>query len=318
MINSGIYMWRNKITGRVLVGQTNNFKRRKKEYLGSLRKNEYANRHFQRSFAKHGEKTFEFTILERVACFAFLTAYEQSYLDYYRTLSGGVYNQIGPTDAPFRGVKLSDEVKHQMSERMLGEKNPMYGKEVSAETRGKMSLAGKGRPKTEDHKKKIGLAQKGRKQSEEQLAKNPFNKNGQAHPAFGRKWTDEQRERFHNSNSGEKHHQYGKPLRAETKEKMSKIRSGRKQPKEVITKIADANRGQKRTDEQRARISDNSGTKKAVERINPVTSEVVIYRSLNSAKNDGFERHSVRAACQKIGKVYKGFLWKFADQMGRA
>ena len=46
-IQSGVYLWRNKITNQVLVGQTDNFTRRLYEYKSKLSNGTFANKHFQ-------------------------------------------------------------------------------------------------------------------------------------------------------------------------------------------------------------------------------------------------------------------------------
>jgi group I intron endonuclease len=128
-IKSGIYIWKNKITGRVLVGQTQDFEVRKKKYLNKLRNGYYKNNHFQSSWNKHGEHNFEFIVLQQVENLKFLTSYEQSYLDYYRSLNTGVYNQKGPCDCPCRGIKHTPEQNKAKSIRYMGNRNPMFGKQ---------------------------------------------------------------------------------------------------------------------------------------------------------------------------------------------
>jgi group I intron endonuclease len=111
MLAFGIYLWRNKIDGRVLVGQTGStkgFLRRKSQYLSDLRSGRYMkkNKHFQRAWNKYGKNNFEFIILEILYNDKHLTAYEQSFVNYYKTLPGGIYNQSGPVDNPLRGATI--------------------------------------------------------------------------------------------------------------------------------------------------------------------------------------------------------------------
>src|SRR3989344_2847347 len=94
----GIYKWTNLVTGRVLVGQTGStvgFKKRKNNYMSELRRGIYNNSYFQRSWNKHKEENFAFEILETHLDNLSLTAREQFWLDYYRALSAGVYNNVG-------------------------------------------------------------------------------------------------------------------------------------------------------------------------------------------------------------------------------
>lgn len=54
-----------------------------------------------------------------------------------------------------RGKIVSEASKAKMSESKIGEKNNRYGTKHTEETKSKQSLASKGKPKSEDHKKKI-------------------------------------------------------------------------------------------------------------------------------------------------------------------
>ena len=61
--------------------------------------------------------------------------------------------------------KVSEETRKKISEgnkgKQAGEKNPMYGKHPTDETRRKMHEAQKGKPKSEETKKKMREAKKG-------------------------------------------------------------------------------------------------------------------------------------------------------------
>ena len=56
-----------------------------------------------------------------------------------------------------KGAHLSEERKKILSESRIGEKNPMYGRYASEETRRKMSESHKGRIFTEEHRKNLSL-----------------------------------------------------------------------------------------------------------------------------------------------------------------
>lgn len=56
----------------------------------------------------------------------------------------------------------SDETRRKKREANIGEKNPMYGKKHSAETKIKMSEVRKGKPKSIEHRKNIGKANEGK------------------------------------------------------------------------------------------------------------------------------------------------------------
>lgn len=175
MIQSGIYMWKNKITGRVLVGQTVNFNKRKASYLRSLKNGDYGNSHFQAAWNKYGQDAFEFSILEVVSNHEFLTAFEQKYVDYFRNFKTGVYNQVGPVDSPRRGAKNSTSQNAKISSSNLGKpKRKGYKKGPrSLESRQKQSAAIRGKKRrsmSEAAKAKSSATQKGRKFTAEHVA----------------------------------------------------------------------------------------------------------------------------------------------------
>lgn len=209
-IQSGIYMWRNKITGRVLVGQTCDFKSRKAKYLSALRKGTYGNKHFQRSWTKHGEDAFEMIILEHLYNIAFLTGFEQAYVDYYRTLPGGVYNEVGPVDCPRRGAIVSEETKLKLSKINLGKKQ-------SDDTKRKKSVAAKGKIISDAQKQQISLRHKGKTVSLETRQKLSAAFKGKP----GHAQSEEAKIKIGNGNRGRK-------ASAETKKKLSEAHVGQK------------------------------------------------------------------------------------------
>lgn len=64
MLNTGIYQIKNKQTGRIYIGSTNNFKKRKDQHFSELRKGRHVNRKLQTDFNTFGEDAFEFNIVE--------------------------------------------------------------------------------------------------------------------------------------------------------------------------------------------------------------------------------------------------------------
>jgi group I intron endonuclease len=166
-LRAGIYIWQNTLTKRTLVGQTSCFRRRYNEYMSLLTRNIYGNEHFQRSWNKYGAQSFKFSILEVVDNRDFLTYYEQVYIEYYRHLSGGVYNQLGPADSPRRGCRHSVEARAKISAALRNrpaEKNHWIGRRHTDSSKQKISQAKLGVPlgrPTEEHRKKISLAKMG-------------------------------------------------------------------------------------------------------------------------------------------------------------
>lgn len=107
-----------------------------------------------------------------------------------------------------RGRHYSDDHRQRISEslkgKMVGDKNPMYGRrgkdspfygrQLSEETRRKISMTSKGRECSEKTRKRLSIAGKGRKFSEEHIARlqlsRKIGKNNYAEIKAGLIWFD--------------------------------------------------------------------------------------------------------------------------------
>lgn len=182
-----IYQIRNTKTGGVYIGSTNDGHRRWTEHLRKLKAGVHDNRYLQASFLKHGEEYFIFEVIELVGESEKLIEREQIIFDDTKKLGLKTYNIGNFVAAPLRGVtgeqhpffgrKLSTEHKEKCTNR--GERNGMFGRnhspdskakmcaarigsKASDETRSKMSIAREGRKKSEEHKQKIRIANIGK------------------------------------------------------------------------------------------------------------------------------------------------------------
>ena len=98
------------------------------------------------------------------------------------------------------------------SEDIIGEKNPMYGKKHSQETKAKMS---------EQH----------------------WNCSGEKNPMYGKKHSQETKEKMTKAKKGKKSSFYGKHHKQESKEKISKAKQGKPRSQETKVKISKARKG---------------------------------------------------------------------------
>ena len=61
-----VYCIEQKSTSKIYIGLTTDYSRRKNEHIFDLRHNKHHNQHLQNAWNKHGESSFEFSILEEI------------------------------------------------------------------------------------------------------------------------------------------------------------------------------------------------------------------------------------------------------------
>lgn len=146
----GIYAINRIGTDNFYVGQSINIWKRWIKHLQDLRTNRHSSVFLQRSFNKHGESAFEFSVLEagtdprdKQA----LTRAEQRWMD---TLNS-CFNWA-PAAGSNAGIKLSADTRAKMSlahrgnKVNLGRPSPRKGTKLSSETCQRISVAKKGFP----------------------------------------------------------------------------------------------------------------------------------------------------------------------------
>ena len=134
---TGIYKILNKLDGKYYVGSTNNFRRRWITHKYLLKADCHHNVKLQHAWNKYGESSFVF-ILKKLDDDVDLLQLEQSYLDMAKLNPDGCYNLSYDARAPWRGKKLSESHRRNVS------------------------LALKGKPKSKEHNLKVGLANRGK------------------------------------------------------------------------------------------------------------------------------------------------------------
>lgn len=107
---------------------------------------------FWNAIQKYGWNSFEHDILLKIQCETFnellfwLNSFEQFYIEKYDSFYNGYNSTLGGDGT--RGVQL------------FGEKNPMYGKPHTEETKQKIGDLNRGRKHTEEERKKMSESQK--------------------------------------------------------------------------------------------------------------------------------------------------------------
>ena len=154
----GIYCIKNLINNKCYIGQSQDIMYRWRREKMFLNGDATAwNAHLQNAWKKYGEENFSFSIIEECPIDK-LDEREIFWIAYFDSFNNGYNNTIGGSGmrgmpAWNKGIKLSDEYKlklseahknyqhteeqkKKISEKLVGENNPHYGKDGFASSRG--------------------------------------------------------------------------------------------------------------------------------------------------------------------------------------
>lgn len=180
-MKSGIYLIKNIINNKVYVGSAVNIDIRWRKHKKLLKEKKHHSKHLQSAWNTYGEQNFKFEIIEEVRNLQHLLAYEQVYLDYYKSYQNeNGYNTCKIAGSRY-GIKCSEqtkkkisEAKHNISEQTRqklreANKGRWLGRKHSEESRKKMREAKQNI--SEETRQKIREANIGKKHSEETKTK---------------------------------------------------------------------------------------------------------------------------------------------------
>lgn len=211
------------------IGSTVNKAQRWARHRKQLRDGTHPNKHMAAAWAKYGEATFVFEVLEDVVEPAALFAAEQKYLDEHAG-KDYCFNWSLYAGAPMRGKKgeetpnfgkrVPESVRQKIREKVSGPLSPTYGVRVPEERKQRIREANlryphKDRRHTPEAIAKIAAASKGRLVSEETRAK-------RSAALKGREISLDQRLRISKTLSGAGNFWYGKERPDSFKEKIRK------------------------------------------------------------------------------------------------
>jgi hypothetical protein len=173
------------------------------------------------------------------------------------------------------GYKFSDEVKKRMSEsrkgKLVGEKNPMFGKFVSQETRDKISKSNTGQKRSDETRNKIREKLTGNKNT------------------LGFKYSEESKKKILEAGKGER---------------ISKSNLGRKNSENSKKKMSESQKGRRNNNYNPTSILQFD---KENNLIREWTDSISILESGFSKR----QVKEISRACRGKIKSYLGYIWKF-------
>ena len=230
-MDSGIYIIKNIVNGKLYIGSAVNLDRRFYAHRWALYRNCHRNIYLQRAWNKDGETSFlfeKYLICEKKD----LIFYEQLTIDALIIRNGreNIYN-ISPTAGSTMGRECSEETRRKLSltsrgrwtgkhhteetkkKISIGNIGKNKGKIASLETREKMSKSRKGKKFSEEHRKKIGEALRGRIRPKEVMEKVRLSN-------LGRVMSKETKEKISKINKGKTYEEiYGSRAEIERKKR---------------------------------------------------------------------------------------------------
>jgi len=205
-IESGIYRIVNTVNEKSYVGSSVNLKNRKKAHFIDLKKGKHCNNYLQKSYDKYGSDNFKWEIIENIEFNENKELLKQNLLEKEQYWINKLIIKDGKNigyniclrAGSCLGIKLSDEHKKKLSDGKKGDKNPMFGKLVSNETRLKLSEASKNC--SEETRKKISEKSKGNKYRLNQKAsdetKKKISESNKGKHSSPKKYTEESKKRL--------------------------------------------------------------------------------------------------------------------------
>ena len=151
-----IYGYYLPLNDKWYVGQTINEKRRKAEHKSDALRNKFPNIHFHRAIRKYGYESFEYHVLETIegSSRASIASKLNDCESYWVSTLDSLDNGYNLTSGGSQCIQ-ADSVQQAKREKMLG-------RELSQETKDKMSKSAKGRIKSDAHRKAISETLTGR------------------------------------------------------------------------------------------------------------------------------------------------------------
>jgi group I intron endonuclease len=228
----GIYHITHAASGKHYVGSSGDVTRRWRNHRRALQRGSHHSRLLQSAWAEHGAHAFEFAVLEVVECRADLIAREQFWMETLNAVASGF--NVCPNAGGGAGYVPTNEQRAKMS--AAGK-----GRPKSPEHRATIAEAHLGMTHTVESRAKIGAASRGRKRSPQSLAKLSATLTGKRHSDAARaaisaalKGKPKSAEAIANYVASRARN--ARPLSPESRARIAVASTGRKQSPETIAK----------------------------------------------------------------------------------
>jgi group I intron endonuclease len=165
---SGIYMWKNKDSGKIYVGSAKNLKIRFTAYFNINHLTRVSNKRINRALLKWGNSSFSLTILEYCSIESLIQR-EQYYIDNLEP-DYNICLTAGSTLGKLHSEKAKEKIRNSKKGTYGGEANSFFGETHTEESRKKMVEAKIGKTLSELVKEKISETKRGQKFTEEHKA----------------------------------------------------------------------------------------------------------------------------------------------------
>lgn len=136
--DSGIYMIKNLINGKVYIGSAKKLITRLSHHRYDLNNNKHHSQHLQHAWNKYGENVFIFGVIKIVKSVYILTETEQEYIDKYKSSNRMFGYNICPLAKNNLGSKHQKGIEDK-KRRMSGVGNNFYGRKHTLESLSKIS-----------------------------------------------------------------------------------------------------------------------------------------------------------------------------------
>ena len=118
-----VYKIENLVNGKVYIGQTTRYQRRKRDHLNFLTINNHINKNLQKDFNKYGEEQFNITIIKECKTLQERLYWEKYYIDLYGGIESKSTYNMTDKDSSNQQVKLKISKSNKGKVRTQAYKN---------------------------------------------------------------------------------------------------------------------------------------------------------------------------------------------------